>query len=243
MDGGETRTPGRALVTWVVVAASVLTLALAGAGCGSDDDGGSGGGGTTAAHRTRTVDAARQAKLMATGKKVFFDKCHSCHSMLGRKHTAPVIETEAPDFDEVSLPKPAYIRERVLMGGFDMQSFQGELTEFQIDAVVAYVGATAGRNVDNDAADESPADELSHGEQLFAERCHRCHGIAGEPRTGRPMFPGTDFNLVKPSQAFAIRKTLEGLEDAMPSFKGRLTKPELHDVAAYVASVAAEDPE
>ncbi len=177
---------------------------------------------------------------MKTGKKVFFEHCHSCHSMLGRKHTAAIIETEAPDFDEVSLPKPAYIRERVLTGGIDMQSFNGELTEFQVDAVVAYVGATAGRNVDSEAADESPAEQLSQGEQIFAERCHRCHGIAGEDRVGKPAYGGTDFNNVKPSQAFAIRKTMEGLEDAMPSFTRRLSRPELHAVAAYVASVAAE---
>lgn len=235
MLGGNVRAPRWALLICV-------TAALAGtaAGCGSDSDGGD----STAAQKPKTtaVDPARQAKLMKTGRKVFFEHCHSCHSILGRKHTAKVIETEAPDFDEVSLPKPAYIRERVLAGGIDMQSFQGELNEFELDAVIAFVGTTAGRNVDDDAADAQPADVLDAGEQLFAERCAKCHGIAGKARKGNPSYGGTDFNNVKPSQRFAIRKTLEGLEGAMPSFKGRLKQPELHAVAAYVASVAAEDP-
>ena len=235
MRGDKLRAPRWALLICVAAA-----LAGTAAGCGSD----SGDGDTTAAQKpkTTTVDPVRQAKLMKTGRKVFFEHCHICHIMLARKHTAPVIEEEAPDFDEVSLPKPAYIRERVLTGGIGMQSFQGELNEFEQDAVIEFVGTTAGRNVDDDAADAQPAEMLDAGKQLFAERCSRCHGIAGEARKGNPPYGGTDFNNVKPSQAFAIRKTLEGLEGAMPAFKGRLKDPELHAVAAYVASVAAEDP-
>lgn len=235
MRGGKVRAPRWALLICVAAA-----LAGTAAGCGSDSDGGD----TTAAQsaKTTTVDPVRQAKLMKTGRKVFFEHCHSCHTMLGRKHSKPVIEFEAPDFDEVQLPKPAYIRERVLTGGIGMQSFQGELSEFEIDAIIEFIGATAGRNVDDATADARPASQLEAGKQIFAEQCAECHGIAGKPGTGRPSYGGTDFNNVKPSQAFAIRKTLEGLEGAMPSFRGRLKRPELHAVAAYVASVAAEDP-
>ena len=162
--------------------------------------------------------------------------------MLGRKYTKPVIEFEAPSFDEVH-PKPAYIRERVISGGIAMQSFEGELTKFQIEAVVAFVGASSGRNVDDDGADESPPEQLAEGEELFAERCHSCHGIAGEPRAGRPDYPGTDFNVVKPSQAHVKQWMHSGLEDAMPSFTKRLSRAQFDAVAAYVASVAAEDPD
>jgi len=241
MHGGKRRAPRQALAM-CVAAVAVLAFGALVAGCGSDDGGDGSAGTTTAAQRTRAVDPARQAKLMATGRKVFFKHCNSCHSMLGKKFTAPVIEFEAPSFDEVRLPKSAYVRERVLSGGIAMQSFQGELTEFQVDAIVAFVSTNAGRNVDNDAADESPAEELSHGEQLFAERCHRCHGIAGEPRAGKPAYGGTDFNNVKPSRSLVTRWVQDGLEGAMPPFKKRLTPPELRDVVTYVTSVATEDP-
>lgn len=244
MRGGTRRPPRWALARWIAVAVAVLALGAAGAGCGSDDGGGgSGDGGTTTAQRTRAVDPARQAKLMATGEKVFVKHCNSCHTMLGRKFTAPVIEFEAPSFDEVRLSKPAYIRERVATGGIAMQSFESELTKFQFEAIVAFVGASSGRNVDDDAADESPPEQLALGEEVFAERCHTCHGIAGEPRAGRPAYGGTDFNDVKPSQALVKDWMGRGLEGAMPKFTKRLSRAQFDAVAAYVASVAAEDPD
>ena len=221
----------------VLVGLAVAALALS-AGCGGDE-----GTGTAATQaRTTHVDAAKQARLMTVGKRAFAEHCQSCHGLLGKRRTTPVIEFEAPPLDDVK-PNAAYVRERVMQGGIAMASFEGELTEQQIDGVVAYVVAVSGRNVDAAAADASDPDELARGEQVFAANCARCHGIAGEPRTGRSLYPGTDFTNVKPGERYVIDTALKGLEDIMPSFKKQLSMTELSAVAAYVTSVAGEEPD
>jgi mono/diheme cytochrome c family protein len=220
----------------VRLTAALCTLALLGAvGCGED------GGGATQAQQRPKVDPAKQARLMAIGKRVFAEHCHSCHGLLGKPHTKPVIEFEAPSFDDVK-PKAAYVRERVIGGGIGMQSFQTELSEHEIDGIVAYVATVSGRGVDDEAADGADPEVLTRGESLFEQHCGRCHGIAGRPPAGRSQFPGTDFNDVKPSERLVIRRMHIGLEGAMPSYTRILAQPEFRAIAAYVTSIAAEEP-
>jgi mono/diheme cytochrome c family protein len=80
---------------------------------------------------------------------------------------------------------------------------------------------------------------------LFDRHCAACHGIAGRDMTGRPTYPGMDFNVVKPSEAFVIQRMKEGVlpedpEGLMPSFKGTLTDAQMRAVAAYVTATAGE---
>ncbi|MGB2711450.1 MAG: c-type cytochrome [Conexibacter sp.] len=222
---------------WALGTCAALMLL---AGCGGSGDEGAGTTAKTVKQPT-PAEQARQARLVKLGRGVFFEHCHSCHSILGRKHTAKVIETPAPDFDEVELKDPAYLRHRVLLGGFDMQSFQGELSEREIDGVIAYVSATAGRNVDNAAADAAPPDELATGEDLFRANCESCHTIERRERTGKPTWPGTSFDDVKPSAAFVRQQVRDGIPETMPAFRNRLTEVQIRALATYVTSVAAED--
>lgn len=214
-------------------------VALGVAGCGGDKAATAGGSTTTRTHTT-AVDPARQAKLMATGARVFAKNCNSCHTLLDRHRTAPTFEVMPPNFNEVR-PVFAYVKQRVMSGGIDMQSFSGEFTPFQVDAVATFVSQSAGRGVDDAAADAGSL--LADGERVFGEHCARCHGIAGEPRKGRPPWGGTDFNLVKPSQKWVLLTLHTGVEGAMPIFTKRLPSEELRSVAQYVESVAGENPE
>jgi mono/diheme cytochrome c family protein len=226
----------RAMSSCVVAA----LLALGAAGCGGDDKQATAGGAKTTRTHTTAVDPAKQAKLMSTGAKVFAKNCNSCHAMLNRPRTAPTFELPPPSFNDVE-PTLAYVKSRVTSGGIDMQSFSGELTPFQIDAVATYVTETAGRDVDDAAADAGS--QLDAGEQVFAEHCTRCHGIAGEMRAGRPQWGGTDFNVVKPSSKWILHMLDIGVDQAMPKFGKRLPPDELRAVAQYVESVAGENPE
>src|SRR2546425_394418 len=96
---------------WRRVLAGSLAATLGAAGCGGGDSAATGSGKTTPAH-TQTVDAARQAKLLATGERVFAKNCNSCHSLLDRHRTSPTFEVPPPNFNEVR-PEFAYVKHRV----------------------------------------------------------------------------------------------------------------------------------
>jgi len=211
--------------------AFALLLVLASvAGCGSDSSR------NDAAARARA--AARQqalhARLVTAGRSVFAKHCALCHTMEGRVAHPTFIESTIPNLDEVR-PEAAYVHERVRVGGFDMPSFERELSSREFDAVVAYVVDMAGRRVAEPQAD---AHQLALGRAVFDQHCQACHGIGGRRPTTRPQFPGTDFNLVKPSEEFVIRQALRGIEGSMPSFRGKLTRAQLQAVAAYVTATA-----
>ena len=214
-------------------------IALGAAGCGGDKAA-TAGGGTTARTHTTAVDPAKQAKLMATGARVFAKNCNSCHSLLNRHRTAPRFEVSPPNFNEVR-PSMAYVKYRAEHGGIDMASFNGQLTPFQIDAVATYVSQNAGRGVNDARADAGS--QLAEGKQVFAQHCAKCHGIAGASRTGRPQWGGTDLNIVKPGRTWIMHMLHIGVEDAMPTFDKRLSSKQLNAVAQYVESVAGENPE
>ncbi len=211
--------------------ACVLLLVLALAGCGSDsskDD-------AAAAARAR-ARAARQARLVAAGRGVFAKHCASCHTMDGRVAHPTFIESPIPNLDEVK-PRADYVHDRVISGGFDMASFESELSPSEIDAVAAYVAGVAGSRVADPGAD---AAQLAMGEQVFRGNCERCHAIDGRRATTRPTYPGTDFNRVKPSEKLVMKQIQRGIPEEMPAFGKRLTREQLQAVAAYVTTTAGE---
>ncbi len=212
--------------------ACVLLLVLALAGCGSDssrDDQ------VAAAARAR-ARAARQARLVAAGKPVFQKHCALCHTIEGRTAHPTFIESTIPNLDEVK-PRAEYVRQRVDEGGIDMPTISAELRAGELEAVVAYVAGVSGSKV---TAPQTDAQELAMGRSIFEDHCAACHAISGRSATTRPTFPGTDFNNVKPNEAFVIRQALRGIEGSMPSYRGKLTRAQLHAVAAYITTNAGE---
>jgi len=208
----------------------LLALALAG-GCGSDSSR------NDAAARARArAAAARQARLVAAGKPVFVKHCALCHTIEGRVAHPTFIESPIPNLDEVK-PRIEYVRERVENGGFDMPSLTREMSRADFAAVVAYVTQVSGSRI---ARPDADAAQLAMGRDVFAQNCARCHGIAGRRRMTEPTFPGTDFNLVKPSERVVMRQILRGINEAMPSFRGKLSPEQLRAVAAYVTTTAGE---
>jgi mono/diheme cytochrome c family protein len=213
---------------------ALAALVALGAGCGSSSNHASS---TTRTTRANPVDVAKQAKLMAVGAKAFKANCHSCHTLLDRHRTAPTFEVTPPNFNEVK-PSKAYVKERIEHGGIDMESFQGQLTPYQVEAVATYVSTLAGHDVGNHAGDEAGSAQTAMGQQIFDQHCQVCHAIAGRERTGHPQWGGTNFNLVKPSAHWIVRYATAGVEQAMPSFAKRLTSAQLRAVARYINSVA-----
>jgi cbb3-type cytochrome c oxidase subunit III len=213
--------------------ACVLLLVLALAGCGSDN---SKQDAAAAAAARAHAKAVRQARLVSAGRPLFTARCGICHTIEGRTAHPTFIESPIPDLNEVQ-PRERYIRDRIAAGGIDMPSLTGELSQAEIDKVVAYVLAVGGTRV---AKPDADAQQLRLGANVFRENCQRCHGIDGRRRTGRPLYGGTDFNDVKPSERLVMQQALRGIPEAMPSFRGRLTRAQLQAVAAYVTTTAGE---
>jgi cytochrome c6 len=218
-----------------LIACALVLLALPGAaGCGESGE-------EEAAARRRAAAAALVKREVALGRRVFATHCQSCHTMAGKRYTGPIIEFEAPNLDEVRL-KRHYVEYRLQYGGPAMASFTTEIPPDGLRALATYVAETAGGDVTDG---DPPADQLAAGKEVFAQSCAICHGIAGRTMQGRPIYPGMDFNLIKPSPAMVREKALDGVMEGemMPAFRGRLSAQEIEDVAAYVNAVAAEGPE
>lgn len=207
------------------VACVIAALLALSAGCGSDEEP------TRPRAPTRTVDAAAEAERMETGARMFAEHCQSCHTLLGRVNTGTT-GSLGPSLDEV-IPEHAYVRARVTSGWYEMQSFEGEMSDDERDAVIGYVASVAGRGV-GDVGEPSPL-----GEQVYAEHCASCHSIADRPEPGDAEWPGTDFRNVRPSARLVEEMVVRGyLQRRMPSFKGKLTKDEIIAVATYVSATA-----
>jgi mono/diheme cytochrome c family protein len=213
-----------ALAGCIAIAAIVL-----GGGCGES--------GSSDEPVVAGLDAEVRADLMKTGKRVFDEHCHACHTLLGREH-APITSGEppGPDFDEVR-PNPRYIRERVESGGIAMQSFSGEISERGKRAVVLYVAEVSGRNVDLEEA-EGSEEEIAMGRELFMDTCHACHGIENRHYTGPLEMHGIDFDGVKPSMRWVTRMIRRGNAFMRPL--RNLSDEQVQAIAKYVVQAAGK---
>jgi cbb3-type cytochrome c oxidase subunit III len=85
------------------------------------------------------AEAQQPSALGTDGKAIFQAECASCHTL----QAAGATGTVGPNLDQV---KPAFARvqHQVEVGGAVMPSFQGTLSQAQIDAVAKYVSSSAG---------------------------------------------------------------------------------------------------
>jgi mono/diheme cytochrome c family protein len=214
------------------LAAVLAAATLVAAGCG----GGSTPPATTHAARTTKVDPAVRARLMRDGARVFDRHCATCHPLLGKPNKRYHSDALALNLDEVR-PEPQYTNARLIGGGVGMGSFQSVLSPRAMRAVYTYVMAVSGRKVV--VPRNPPPTLLATGEHVFTDHCQRCHGIAGRRSTGKiGIWLPTDLNVVKPSVAYVERLVRSGEQDAMPSFRHRLTAAEIRAVAIYTTVTA-----
>jgi cytochrome c oxidase subunit I len=111
-------------------------LAIAVAGCG-----GGGGDGTTEASTTTSTTTATTGATSgdaAAGKEVFASAgCGGCHTLSAAGSTGSV----GPNLDDAS-PSYDHVVTQVTNGGGAMPSFEGDLTEQQIQDVAAFVSGS-----------------------------------------------------------------------------------------------------
>ena len=84
--------------------------------------------------------AESQAVSGTNGKKIFQQKCASCHTLKGAGATGTI----GPNLDQL-MPSFEVAQKQVTNGGGAMPAFKSQLTKAQIDAVARYVASNAGK--------------------------------------------------------------------------------------------------
>jgi mono/diheme cytochrome c family protein len=152
-------------------------------------------------------------------------------------------------------------RKALEAGAIRMPAWRARLSHSDVNDLVAYTRAVAGADV--------PEDPVAHNGQLVAERlgCFGCHGPAGRG-AGRnpgslkgyiPPWDGEDFAELVVHNSELREWILDGrpqrLESnpiarfflnrqaiRMPSFRGRITEPELQALEAYIGWLRTPSP-
>lgn len=206
----------------VLLAAATL---MAAAGCGADEQ------------ATTTRQAQAHARAMRLGAQVFAEHCQTCHPLLGRPDGA-VHSDFYPglDLDQVS-PTPALARRMVRSGYVGMGSFDGTLNATQQRAVIEYVLAVGGREVEPPPHTSDAM--LRHGQTLYDEHCQSCHQLRGRaPTRPDPSWVGTNFDELRPGVLWTERIVRDGLRIAMRPLRDRLTLRETRALALYLNAAA-----
>ena len=220
-----------------VAPAAVLLVAFLATGCG-------------AVGRVTTGDTSQ-------GKKVFNEKCASCHTLADAKAQGTI----GPNLDDAfSSDKQQGFSEQtmadVVRGQIAYADPEGPMkpnlvTGKDAASVALYIakcagnpncGVTAATNAPPPAAGggggctKAPA-PAPNGKQIFTSAgCVGCHTLKDANATGNV---GPNLDQLKPAKDRVARQVENG-GAAMPAFKGRLSPAQIQAVAAYVSKVAGK---
>ena len=183
---------------------------------------------------------ATATPILLSGEEVFARVCARCHGRDGEGGIGMALNSKeflAANDDEV-------IRQWITRGtlGTSMLSWGdlGLITTEQIDELVAFIRAwepdapstasrpTLARPPSAEAGDDA------QGEQLFAQFCSGCHGLAGEHRTGQMILNSEEFLSSVNDEILASQIQNGGRE--MPSFHAVLTSQDVNDLLAFMRS-------
>lgn len=186
------------------------------------------------------------------GERLYQDNCSVCHQTKGKGGiglplTVPILKQVSDD----------YLLKTIRVGrpGRIMPPFE-HLSDAQVNAIVNYMRSWTGE-AEPLFSTEPIKGDVSRGEQLFAERCARCHGKDGsgaDDGTGVTLSRERAFAVMPP--AITNRGFLYSAPDAMiksivnkgrssgqmPTFDKQLTDVQKNDVVAYIRSFELRKP-
>jgi mono/diheme cytochrome c family protein len=204
--------------------AAFLTLsALVAAGC----DAGTGG--------------VVESGSISNGKRLFQEKCASCHT-LGDAGSTAVVGPNLDDafagarqqgFDESTIENVVADQIKYASGQMPPNLVTGSDTD-DVAAYVASVAGTKGFSEGGGGGTTTGGGE-SDGEAIFtAQGCGSCHVLAAAGSNGTV---GPNLDESRPSVELAVERVTNG-KGPMPSFKDRLSPEQIRAVAEFVARSA-----
>ncbi len=182
------------------------------------------------------------------GKKLFQDKCSSCHTLAA----AGAQGTIGPNLDDAfaEARKEGYKESAIedivagqirAPGQYATGTGAGRL-QYNMPAnlvhgaeladVAAFVAANAGLQ----GFTEQTAVTGTNGKAIFKSKCGSCHTLADAGTTGTI---GPNLDQLSPSFARVMRQVING-GAIMPAFKNTLSDAQIKAVAKYVSSVAGK---
>lgn len=210
----------------VLACAGTVALAVAVAGCG----GSLGGGGLVP-----------QGGDASNGKRLFLERCASCHALADAGATGTVgpnlddafAASRAQGFEESTFVE--VVRWQIAFPGIGLGMPADLVTGKDADDVAAYVGRYAG----NPDVQPSGGGEITatKGSEIFAQAgCGSCHALAAAGSSGTV---GPNLDEAKPSKELVVDRVTNG-QGAMPAFKDRLSEQQIQAVADFVSQKAGK---
>ena len=205
----------RAVVVWSLLAAAIVT------GCTG----------------ART---SREAADLDEGKRLFSEKCGSCHVMadagtrgqlgpnldnaLGYPRKQKIAESTLYEItlDQMRIPAPP-------MPDFDDPDSKSRLTEDQLVSVADYVARCAGVQFMKKRP-PSCTGPAEGAQAVFVQSCGGCHALA-EAGTKGTTGPSLDESRTSLNEAIAQIRNGGG---GMPAFKGELSDKQIREIAQYI---------
>ena len=172
---------------------------------------------------------AKNAKAMATGKRLFLTYCAVCHgSDAGGATGFPNLT----DNDWLYGGDPKTIQTTILDGrNGAMPAWGSVLSGEQVDQVVAYVLSLSGREADST--------KLEAGKKVFQTYCVACHGMDGKGNQAMGAPNLTDKIWLYGGSPGTIKHTImQGRNGKMPAHREFLGTEKVHLLAAYVYSLS-----
>ena len=180
-----------------------------------------------------------RAKPVIRGGIVFKHYCVLCHGEQGAgkskasklyKNVSLAISRNNSDFDKIIRRGGEPLGRSPFMPPWD-----GELSEEQIQDVVAYLNVVA--------------DEIKRGEVVYKSNCILCHGVNGDGK-GRaaklynpPPADLTHSNKNDDYKGMIIRMggKAMGRSEVMPPWEGQISDQEINDLLKYLHSIVKQD--
>ena len=209
------------------------------------------------------------------GKKLYYEKgCNACHSLSGAKIVGPTFlklygsEREFVDGSETKCDEN-YIKNSILnpqtqvVEGYEsvpMPSFQGQLTNQEVDGLIAFIQTLDGSSPPPEEEEEDETEKVDltklspaeRGEWIYQNKlCVTCHSLDGSKLIG-PSFKGlygkegeladgtkyvVDDEYLKNSILNPASEIVEGYQPLMPPYKGQLTDDDIAGVIEYIKTL------
>ena len=188
------------------------------------------------------------------GQQLFSEKCGSCHTLRAagtsgqigpnlddafaqpRKDGIPDSTIREVVRRQIEFPAPADVSVAVPPMPADL------VTGSDADSVATYVSEVAANESAPVATPPAPPPPAGggggaeDGKAIFSSSCASCHTLAAAGASGTI---GPNLDEAKPDEALAKERVTNGM-GVMPSFKGKLTDPQIDAVAKYVAQNAGQ---